>query len=792
MCRKKTFLMALICGVSAITVCGQEARLQRFPLSAVRLLDGPLKRAEQTDLAYMMALDADKLLAPYLQEAGLPTTTGSYGNWEGSGLGGHIGGHYISALANMYAATGDQQVLQRLQYMIDGIERCQQQSADGYAGGVPGGRLMWQELAKGRIQADNFSLNGKWVPWYNMHKLFAGLLDAWQVAGITKAKEQLLRLSDWCYHTTAGLSDKQMQQMLRCEHGGMNEVLAEVAALTGEERYRQLAKRFSDQSVLSPLLKHTDSLTGLHANTQIPKVIGFTTIATAHEDKEWMGAAAFFWQTVVNNRSVAIGGNSVREHFHPADNFSSMIETREGPETCNTYNMLKLTRNLFLDKPAVAYADYYERALYNHILSSQHPNGGFVYFTPMRPEHYRVYSQVQQGFWCCVGSGMENHAKYGEFIYAHDSNNLFVNLFIPSVLSWKEKGLRLTQQTTFPYEEQSTISVAVDKPTRFAMCIRYPGWVKEGALQVQVNNKFIHATKNAFGYLEIKREWQSGDQVKLLLPMHLRSELLPDQSPWTALSYGPVVLAAATGHNDMAGLKADSGRMGHIAQGALFPLDEAPVLILPSGPLNNVVTPVKNKPLHFTARNSIYPAKFSSLELQPFFEIHDSRYMLYWRTTDKAGFAQLRQTLQAKEKQKLLLESSTLDQVAPGEQQPESDHQFQGAQTETGLQKDQHWRKTGNWFSYQLRNTGNAAKTLRITYHGGERSSAFDIYINEQLLKTEQLHGAAGNTFIDINYAIPGYMVTGDGKLTVKFAAKPGSSTARIFYVRLLSEEITK
>ncbi|MDQ3845247.1 MAG: glycoside hydrolase family 127 protein, partial [Bacteroidota bacterium] len=469
----------------------QTGPLKTFPLSAVRLLDGPFKQAQQTDMKYMLALNPDRLLAPYLRESGIEPKAKNYGNWEGTGLDGHIGGHYLSALSNMYAATGNAVLLQRLNYMIDWLDKCQQKNGDGYVGGVPGGRAMWQEVAQGKIKAGAFSLNDKWVPWYNLHKLYAGLVDAYTIAGNAKAKNILIKLSDWCVNLTANLSDEQMQQMLRSEHGGMNEVFADVAAITGDTKYLQLARRFSHRRILNPLLQQKDSLTGLHANTQIPKVIGFIRIAEVADDTAWAKAAGFFWQTVVDNRTVSIGGNSVREHFHPSDNFSSMIESKEGPETCNSYNMLKLTKHLFLSHPSARFMDYYERTLYNHILSSQHPQGGFVYFTPMRPRHYRVYSQPQQCFWCCVGSGLENHGKYGELIYAHNDKDIFVNLFIPSTLQWKEKGVTLVQHTKFPFEETSQIKLNVKQPKKFALYFRYPSWVKEGQMKLKVNNKNV-------------------------------------------------------------------------------------------------------------------------------------------------------------------------------------------------------------------------------------------------------------------------------------------------------------
>lgn len=401
---------------------------ERFPLADVRLGAGPFRDAQDINLNYLMSLDPDRLLAPFRREAGLPERKASYGNWESSGLDGHMGGHYLSAMALMYASTGDPEVLRRLNYFISELQACQQANGNGYIGGIPGGAQAWRSIAQGQLDADNFSVNGKWVPWYNLHKMYAGLRDAHRYAGSEQVRAMLVALSDWALSLTSALSDAQMQQMLRSEHGGMNEVLADVYQLTGERRYLDLARRFSHRAILDPLVLGEDKLTGLHANTQIPKVIGFERIGELTGETRWHAAAETFWTTVRENRTVAIGGNSVKEHFHAEGDFAPMINEVEGPETCNTYNMLRLSEMLFKRDPQVRYIDYIERALYNHILSSQRPQGGFVYFTPMRPNHYRVYSQVDQAMWCCVGSGIESQSKYGEFIYAHDGDDLYVRL----------------------------------------------------------------------------------------------------------------------------------------------------------------------------------------------------------------------------------------------------------------------------------------------------------------------------------------------------------------------------
>lgn len=785
----KNFLCVLILSVLVFQGYGQSHTLKIFPLSEVRLLDGPFKQAQQTDLKYILALDPDRLLAPYLKEAGIETKAVSYGNWENTGLDGHIGGHYLSALSLMFASTGDRELQRRLNYMIDQIETCQQKNGNGYVGGIPGGKAMWEDVANGKIDAGGFSLNKKWVPWYNIHKLYAGLVDAYLIAGNQKAKTVLIRLSDWCLDLTSKLSDQQIQTMLRSEHGGMNEVFADVASITGDKKYLELARKFSHQTILNPLLEKKDALTGLHANTQIPKVIGFMRVAEESGDKDWAGASNFFWETVVQNRTTSIGGNSVREHFNPANDFSTMIESKEGPETCNSYNMLKLSKHLFLSDPKLKYIDYYERATYNHILSSQHPEkGGFVYFTPIRPQHYRVYSKVDQSFWCCVGSGLENHGKYGELIYAHNDKDIYVNLFIASTLNWKEKGINLVQNTKFPFQETSDIKLQLKKSKKFVLHLRHPSWVKQGQMKVRVNNVSVDAVPNSSSYVSISRKWKNGDIVSVELPMHTKAEPLPDNSNWISFVHGPIVLGAATGTKDLDGLIADDSRMGHIANGPLYSLEDAPLIISSTNRFEPVLEPVKTKPFTYKASDLIYQEKYKNLEFVPFFQLHDTRYMLYWPVNTVEKLEASQKLLREMERLKLSLEASTIDQVAPGEQQPESDHNFQGDRTEAGVFKDRHWRHAQGWFSYDLKNPDKNAKVLRVTYYGRDSGRNFDIYLNDFLLETVKLDGTSGDKFIDVDYSIPLELIRKfSGKpLKVKFAAHPNSTAGGIYYLRLL------
>lgn len=782
--------------------------LELAPLRDVQLLESPFLQAQNTNKDYLMALDVEKLLAPFRREAGLPFKE-TYGNWESTGLDGHMGGHYVSALALMYASTGDKNVLRRLEYVIAELKKCQDKIGSGYIGGIPASNKMWSEIAKGDIRADNFSTNERWVPWYNLHKIYAGLRDAYLYANNTDAKRMLVKLSDWTIELTKTLSPEQMQTMLRTEHGGMNEIFVDVAQITGDKKYLALAEAFSHQAILQPLEKSQDQLTGLHANTQIPKVIGFKRYADATNNPEWNRAADFFWQTVIDKRTVAIGGNSVKEHFHDTQDFSSMVNEVEGPETCNTYNMLKLTELLYLSFgnqssgsqsadvksiPQMKYVDYYERALYNHILGSQNPTtGGFVYFTPMRPNHYRVYSQVHDGMWCCVGSGLESHSQYAEFIYARDKKakqrpDVFINLFIPSRMEWKEQGISLTQTTRFP--DEAATQIVINKSARFTLQLRYPNWVEQGKLELRVNGKTIDVQKKPGDYIALERRWKKGDKVELTLPMHTELEKMPDGSNYYAILHGPIVLAAKTQPfaNEQLSYFSDDSRMGHIAQGKMCPLEAAPFLLGNSREFIQQLKPVVGKSLTFNASGLINGQNLQQIELIPFFRLHESRYAIYWPYTTAADLEKSRAKAAADEHARITLQAKTIDQVAPGEQQPESDHFYKGEQSETGIYNGRHWRHTRAWFSYELNDKQQEAKILQITYAGIDSGRRFEIQLNGIVIAKVNSQGNT-NEFFTVDYAIPaGFVKNANGKYTLKFVAKTGSIAGGIYDVRLLRE----
>lgn len=695
------------------------AQMQPFKLQDVKLTTGMFKNAQDVDLKYILDLNPDKLLAPYLIDAGLPLKAERYGNWESSGLDGHIGGHYLSALSLMYASTRNEEVKRRLDYMVNELALCQAKNNNGYVGGIPGGKIFWERIHKGDIDGSTFGLNNTWVPIYNIHKLFAGLNDAYQVTGNVQAKEVLVKLGDWFIELIKPLSTEQLQHVLDTEHGGINESFADLYIITKDSKYLETAKQLSHLRILNPLLHKEDKLTGLHANTQIPKVLGFEKIATLTNNSEWENASKYFWENVTQTRSVAFGGNSVREHFNPINDFKGMLESNQGPETCNSYNMLRLSKALFLDHNDVSYLDFYERTLYNHILSTQHPEkGGFVYFTPIRPNHYRVYSQPETSMWCCVGSGIENHTKYGELIYSHSEKDLYVNLFIPSELNWKEKGLQVVQQNNFPNENATELILKLAKKQTFTVNIRYPKWAENVTVLVNGKQQVVNAAPSQ--YIAINRNWKNDDKIVVKFGISTKLEYLPDGSNWAAFVRGPIVLAAKTSTNDLTGLFADDSRMGHETRGKLYPINDAYALVDDSNNFISKLEPVSN--MNF---------KLDSLLLEPFYQIHEARYQMYFPTFTKKDYENQKELQKQKEAALLALEAITVDKINCGEQQPEVDHQYKGEQSHSGYDDEKFWRSTRSYISYKLLNKNDAGNYIEISALQNITAKNFEIQIND-------------------------------------------------------------
>ncbi len=814
---KRTLFTALFMAAAVVTGYAQDKLYaDEFPLGDVTLLDGPLKKARDLNIQTLLKYDCDRLLAPYLKEAGLTPKAKSYPNWDG--LDGHVGGHYLTAMA-INAATGDKACRQRMEYFISELKACAEANAKnhpewgkGYVGGVPGSDRIWSAYKKGDFGA----YYGAWVPFYNLHKMYAGLRDAWVYAGNEEAKQLFLGFCDWAIDLTAGLSDEQVERTLHTEHGGMNEVLADAYAITGDKKYLDVAKRFSHRRLLTPLSQRQDCLDNMHANTQVPKVVGFERIAELSGDEAYHTASAYFWDIVTGERTLAFGGNSRREHFPSKEACKDFVNDIDGPETCNTNNMLKLTEELHRRNPEARYADFYELATFNHILSSQHPeHGGYVYFTSARPRHYRNYSAPNEAMWCCVGTGMENHGKYGQFIYTHVGNALYVNLFVSSELNWKEKGITIRQETQFPYAETSRITIANGKG-QFPLLVRYPGWVKPGLFEVKVNGQKVDIISGPSSYVTIDRKWKKGDVIDITFPMHNSMKYIPNLPQYVALMHGPVMLAMKTGTEDLAMLVADDSRFGQLAVGKKLPINEAPILINNDiEDIANQLEPIAGKPLHFTLKTKMVNGRSSEShpssledgrvvtdegeaneirnELMPFFELHDSRYMMYWLALSENNYQGYLDNLAKQEQERQALEERTVDKVQPGEQQPESDHFMETDDSFVGNSNDVFYRdaNNGHYFSYLMQTGGQKDLSLRLKYWGvGEwKSHEFDIFIDDQLLTSVNNTGKYRiSEFKYETYDIPVELVQGKKQVRVKFVAKPGRQIGEIYGVRLIKK----
>lgn len=737
-----------------------------FGLSDVHLTEGIFKDAMNRNAQWLLKLEPDRFLAWFRKEAGLEPKGQVYGGWESQGVAGHCLGHYLSACAMMYAASGDAQYKARADYIIDELAVCQEANGNGYLAAYPNGKRIFEEIARGDIRSAGFDLNGGWVPWYTNHKVMAGLRDAFLYCSNPKALDVLRKMGDWAFEVTKNLSDEQWQKMLACEHGGMNEVLIDLYALTGEEKYKILALKFYHKEVLEPLANQKDSLAGRHANTQVPKIIGAARIYEMTGMENFKTIARFFWDTVVGHYTFVNGGNSANEHFGQPDKLSEPMH--DTTETCNTYNMLKLTRHLFAAQPRAAEMDYYERALYNHILAHQHPATGMIMYKGFLDMPARKhFCDPFDSFWCCVGTGFENHAKYGETIYFHNGNALYVNLFIPSVLTWKEKGVTLKQETAFPAGDTVKLTIDCPKTTTFILKLRKPAWTS--GMTVSVNGKLVSTEPDSTGYIAVNRGFNSGDVVELKLPMTLRTEAMPDKPNRIAFLYGPIVLAA-----DLSG---DA------------PL---PLLVGTLPQLLSAVKPVEGRPLEFTAagiaRDIEDEAAMRDLRLLPLYAVADQPYTVYMDQFTAEQWQQ-KKTEYAAEQQRLQeLEARSVDVLRIGEMQPERDHNLTGENTQTGEFAGRKWRHAYNgWFEFSMKVLPDVPMELVCTYWGSEAGGrTFDILVDGTKIAAQSLNNQKPNEFFDAVYPIPAELTKDKTTVRVRFQAHPNNTAGGLYGVRIM------
>ena len=735
-------------------------KVQAFPLEAVRLLDCPFKHAMELDQKYILELDVDRLLHNFRVNAGLPSHAQPLGGWEEPKceLRGHFVGHYLSACALMYASTGDARFKQKGDAVVAGLAECQDKIGSGYLSAYPESFI---DRVEKRQQV--------WAPYYTLHKIFAGLLDMYVHCDNRHALEVAKKFGDWVIARNAKLTDEQMQAMLNTEHGGMNEALANLYALTGEKKYLEISLRFNHHRMLDPASRREDNLTGFHANTQFPKFIGNARQFELTGDTNLETAVAFFWNTVTKERSYVIGGNSDGEMFSAKDHLSQAL----GPnttETCNTYNMLKLTRHLFCWEPKAEYADYYERALYNHILASQNPETGMMcYYVPLRSGSSRNYNTPNESFWCCTGTGVENHAKYGDSIYFHNDRELYVNLFIASELNWKAKGIRLRQETRYPDDGNIRLTFTCERPTELMLQVRHPYWATQG-FEIRINGKSQSAGSEPGSFAAIKRTWRSGDQVEIAVPFSLRIEAFKDNPDRFAFMDGPLVLGAVVDtHHPF------------------------PVIVADKPTVVASLKPVAGKPDTFQGPADVFrvagEATGSGVLLQPFYKLYGGRYETYWDRYTPDQW-QARQEEYAKElTQQKELEARTVDLVNAGEEQNERAHNFKGERTDTREFNDRSFRfaETNGWFAWQLKVLPGQPQELSVAMGGGGRGAgALEVFVDDTRLESAQSAGQGQRGFGTRTYPLSADLLKGKEMITVKFQAPQDRRGGSVSSVRVL------
>ena len=809
---------------------------KHFDLEQVTLLDGPMKTAMNLNLEHLLKYDTDRLLTPFVRQSGLSKTTDTsspYYQWEtrhpnfknwggdaGFDLSGHVGGHYLSALALGYAACHDEamraQLKERMDYMLNVMKDCQDQYDEdteglyGFIGGQPINDS-WKALYNGDLSM--IQNNWGWVPFYVQHKILAGLRDAYIYGNSDVAKELFRKMADWSVNLIAKVNADAFEGFLNCEHGGMNESLLDAYQLFGDTKYLTAAKKYTHKAMLNGMQTlNTTFLDGKHANTQVPKYIGMERIFERNSSSSnYKKAAENFWQDVATNRTVCIGGNSVGEHFLSVANSSRYIDQLDGPESCNSNNMLKLSEMLADRTGDAKYTDFYEGTMWNHILSTQDPEtGGYVYFTTLRPQGYRIYSQPNQGMWCCVGTGMENHSKYGHFIYTHDgSSKVYVNLFTASKL--ESDDFVITQETTFP--DTGTSELTIGKAGHYTIAIRHPEWAGKN-YSIDVNGTAIDGSSFEYGnasYVTINRDWQAGDKVYVSLDMQLRYEECPNYTDYIAFKFGPILLGAATtalAEDDGSGLAYEKlqnvyggeGRMDHApgSRATTKSLIDAPLLICDRSSVLSRIQRLRSIDLSFIidcSRPDVASYKWSSLKLVPFYKIHHQRYMCYWYQQTAENFAN--STMAQTEAEREALEQRTLDFVAPGEQQSEAGHDVNySSDSSTGMYNSERYRdaRANGYIEYTLYNNSGIEENLSVMFRfnladkGRQATLTIDGKKIADITIPTSFKGSNESGFYNVEYAIPNDMAKGKNKFTVRLTASSSTLCPGVYYVRLMKD----
>ena len=753
---------------------------QPLALSAVRLTGGPLKHAQQLTADYLLKLEPDRMLAYFRKNAGLAPRAESYGGWDGGGknLTGHIAGHYLSALSIMWAATGDPRFKERADWIVKELGEVQRAHGDGYLGALEGGKERFAEVAKGDIRSGGFDLNGLWSPWYTLHKVFAGLRDAYRFTGNRDALELEIGFSRWAESIVEKLDETQMQKMLNTEFGGMNEVFVDLYTDTGDKRWLALARRFEHHAVLAPLKRHQDNLSGLHGNTQVPKLLGSLANFAATGDAGEGFAAGFFWDRVVHHHSYATGGHGKDEYFGPPGQLSERIDGRTA-ETCNVYNMLRMTRRLFALRPDAWYSDFHERALFNHILASIDPqNGATSYMVPVGRGVHQEYQDMFESFTCCVGSGMESHALHGDGVFYESplaragTRQLWVTQFMPSTADWHSAGVKLQVETDFPIGDKVRVTITTTPTQEWTLSLRRPSWATEGVwakIHSKGNTSDWPVQAAAGQFLDIQRIWQAGDSVELHLPKTLRLEPLPDNPKRAAILWGPLVLA---------------GDLGPQEGFAAWEPGAIPVLVASGRPVAEWLKPVADKPGHFRSDGV---GRDRDVDFHPFYQTHRRSYAVYWDFFTPDEWKSQAATYAAERERNRKLAEASIAFAQPGEMQPERDFNQQGEDSTACRVLGRPGRRADKWFSFDLPVDPSGPVAMVVTCYGDEwRLRTFDILVDGQKIGEQRIDKGGPTRFFDTEYPIPAEIVRGKSKVTVRFQATQGNETGGVFGIRML------
>jgi uncharacterized protein len=789
---RKSLTLILPCLISALTfVNAQQQKIKNaipyaarpLPLSAVRVTGGPLKRAQDLNAEYLLKLEPDRMLAFYRKRAGLKPKAEGYGGWDGDGrnLTGHIAGHYLSAVSMMYAATGDARFKGRVDYIVKEMKEVQDKNGDGFLGALEGAREKFAEVAAGNIRSTFFDLNGLWSPWYTLHKTYAGLRDAYRYAGNRIALELETKYAAWAEAILLKMNPEQIQQMLNTEFGGMNEVLADLYADTGDQRWLSLSHRFDHKAVVDPLSRREDRLAGLHGNTQVPKLLGVLMRYIYAGDKADGDAAEFFWDAVVNDHTYATGGHGKDEYFGPPDELSERIDGRTN-ESCNVYNMLKMTRQLFAVKPEMKYAEFEERALFNHVLGSIDPEDGRTcYMVPIGQGVRHEYQDMFRSFTCCVGSGMESHSLHGDGIYYESADRFWVNLYVPSTANWKSARVQFATDTDFPEGEKATLKVSTPRAKQFTLALRRPAW-SEAGFEVRINGELVKDVSGPGTYVALKRRWKTGDVVTVALPKSLRIEGLADNKNRAALMWGPLVLA---------------GDMGPERRGA--PGDPIPSFLTESRPIEEWLKPEPGKPGSFRSEGigRLTDQSEKDVEFVPFYRLHRRTYSIYWDLYNSETWTRRLAEVAAENARNKKIDSMTTVFVQPGDTQKEKEFNQQGEETSSDGTSGRRARRGKKWFTYDLPVDSTESPALLITYFTVERSTrTFDILVDGQRVGQQKIErsvpGSAAGHFFDVEYKIPTELLKDKKRITVRFQSTGGNEIAGVYGVRLITGSADK